>query len=577
MARIPGTPGNDTLTGTVAPDEFVPLGGNDTITGGGGFDQLDYSASPAGVAVNLLNGSAQDGYGGVDVFTGIQSVVGTRFADYMAGNDFNNFFQPGEGSDAINGRSGFDTLSYAFVVNPTTSGVVGSLTSGLVRKPDGSTDNVIDIENLWGTRFADDLTGRDIGVSISNVRGYEGNDTLRAVRLGTAVAADYRGDPAGVTVNLTAGQANDGFGGVDTLVNIRTIEGSSFNDTLIGSDTRDLLRGNAGDDQISGLGGNDALSGGAGTNVLDGGDGYDQLDQQGFGLRNGATVSIAANRDIIVTRPGESTTLRNIEEISFLDGRIVFDVNDPAYKVARLYFAALGRVGDQVGLNYWIDQLNSGNTLAPLAATFLASEEFNSTYGNLSDAAFVERVYQNVLGRGSDPEGGRFWLGTLQNGASRATVLTGFSESPEFKVRAIELQGIGVWDRDESTAQVARLYDTVFDRLPDFAGLDLWNRSLRDKQLTIEQVTRAFTESSEFQATYGSLSTRGFVSQLYINSLDRLADETGLNFYSQAIDNGELTRAGVVLQFSESAEHQLLTAANVGGQTPETFGIRFTA
>ena len=42
-----------------------------------------------------------------------------------------------------------------------------------------------------------------------------------------------------------------------------------------------------------------------------------------------------------------------------------------------------------------------------------------------------------------------------------------------------------------------------------------------------------------------------------------------------ALNSGATPRAGVVLAFSESGEHQARTAANVGGETPDSFGIRF--
>jgi len=46
-------------------------------------------------------------------------------------------------------------------------------------------------------------------------------------------------------------------------------------------------------------------------------------------------------------------------------------------------------------------------------------------------------AYRNVHGRDPDPEGYAFWLGLLQSGTiSRAQLLVGFSESPEFRQRS---------------------------------------------------------------------------------------------------------------------------------------------
>ena len=41
----------------------------------------------------------------------------------------------------------------------------------------------------------------------------------------------------------------------------------------------------------------------------------------------------------------------------------------------------------------------------------------------------VQQLYLNVLGRPADPDGLTYWVGQLNNGASRGTVLVGFSES----------------------------------------------------------------------------------------------------------------------------------------------------
>jgi len=69
---------------------------------------------------------------------------------------------------------------------------------------------------------------------------------------------------------------------------------------------------------------------------------------------------------------------------------------------------------------------------APIAVGFMQSSEFINRYGNLTDTGFVDAMYQNVLGRLPDQAGLNFWLNQLEhNGQSRAIVLVGFAESPE--------------------------------------------------------------------------------------------------------------------------------------------------
>ena len=98
-------------------------------------------------------------------------------------------------------------------------------------------------------------------------------------------------------------------------------------------------------------------------------------------------------------------TLRSVEEVRLADGHLVFNEADPAAQVVRLYHAALDRDPEQQGLNFWIGQLREGHGLLDLAQSFLASPEFNSRYGSLTDSQYVDRLYQNVLGREGEAAG----------------------------------------------------------------------------------------------------------------------------------------------------------------------------
>ena len=79
--------------------------------------------------------------------------------------------------------------------------------------------------------------------------------------------------------------------------------------------------------------------------------------------------------------------------------------------------------------------------------------------------------------------------------------------------------------------------------------------------------------SDEFQAIYGSLTAREFVGALYRNTLGRDGDGGGMDYWSAVLMTGQATRSAVVLGFSESAEHKGRTAATIGGELPEQFGI----
>jgi len=121
-------------------------------------------------------------------------------------------------------------------------------------------------------------------------------------------------------------------------------------------------------------------------------------------------------------------------------------------EIYRVYRATLDRDPDGAGFYDWAGRLGSGTTFDVMINGFVQSVEFINTYGNLGDTAFVEQLYQNVLNRASDSAGLQSWLDLLDEGALRATVVRGFSESREFQnsTRA----DLANWVRTEGTQDV---------------------------------------------------------------------------------------------------------------------------
>ena len=70
-------------------------------------------------------------------------------------------------------------------------------------------------------------------------------------------------------------------------------------------------------------------------------------------------------------------------------------------------------------------------SLTQIAGAFVGSAEFQARYGALSNQAFVEQLYRFCLNREGDPAGIAAWVNHLNSGATRASVVIGFSESAE--------------------------------------------------------------------------------------------------------------------------------------------------
>ena len=99
--------------------------------------------------------------------------------------------------------------------------------------------------------------------------------------------------------------------------------------------------------------------------------------------------------------------------------------------VDRLYVNALNRNADESGRAYWINLLTSkAKSGTQVANGFFGSIEFANR--NLSNEQFVKTLYTVFFDREPDQAGLETWVNALNNGASRAQVIAGFTASTEW-------------------------------------------------------------------------------------------------------------------------------------------------
>ena len=109
-----GFGGNDTLRGAAGANDIVQGGpGNDLLDGGTGTgDTADFLSLPEGAAavqVSLLAGTATGQ--GADTLEGIEKINGSNFSDSITGDDSENTLFGFDGDDTIAGLGGNDFIS----------------------------------------------------------------------------------------------------------------------------------------------------------------------------------------------------------------------------------------------------------------------------------------------------------------------------------------------------------------------------------------------------------------------------------------------------------------------------------
>ncbi|SED63446.1 protein of unknown function [Rhizobiales bacterium GAS188] len=109
----------------------------------------------------------------------------------------------------------------------------------------------------------------------------------------------------------------------------------------------------------------------------------------------------------------------------------VFVPSQADAEVARLFYGILGRAPDASSLAYWENDFAQGDPLTKIAADFLNSAEYAQNFGTPDNTQFVNALYEGALGRSIDPLGGQYWINSLNQGASRASVAVNIAESPE--------------------------------------------------------------------------------------------------------------------------------------------------
>lgn len=363
--------------------------------------------------------------------------------------------------------------------------------------------------------------------------------------------------------------------------------GGAGDDILGSAGGADLLDGGSGQDRLAGGIGNDRLGGGTGDDVLQGG----RSAQGGWQFTLGPDGAIAASHQTALFAPDAAETLalaeldRGAAELAFLSAS-----RTALTEMALLYQAAFDRAPDLGGLNFY---LSHGVDAAALARAIVTSGEWGGGMGGVSDAVFVERLYEQALDRPGELAGLAFWTAQLAAGTqTRADVLLAFALSPEHRAR--HAGGI-VIAQTEVARENGWILGSGDDRLEGGAGSDLlvggdgvdtvvYGGAFADYRLTLGQDgsvkvadarnidvdTLLGIERGEFRDgtfdlafTQAGASTLATVGLLYQAVLDRAGDHGGLAWWAAT----KLDAAALAHAFTASNEF----AARYGAMSDTAF------
>jgi glucose/arabinose dehydrogenase len=161
--------------------------------------------------------------------------------------------------------------------------------------------------------------------------------------------------------------------------------------------------------------------------------------------------------------------------------------------IAQAYLGVLARDADHGGFRAWLGALLGGMSREQIVQSFLNSGEFQANFGsNLTNEQFVERMYNNILLRASDPGGLSFWVGQLNSGQmTRAQVALSLLDSTEFQNLTA----------GQNRVNVSLLYFDMLRRGPDSGGFSAWLGAL-NSGAPLTSVIDAFLNSPEYQARF---------------------------------------------------------------------------
>ena len=345
-----------------------------------------------------------------EVITNLQESIG----GYLAQQILNALNEGGQGQD--------DDLSIQTAWKPGDDVAAG--TDVLIAEP-GSVSGNVEVPDGVSALLFTGSTGVQATFNVEHdlvIELSDGSDVIR-------VTAPDSDTPETISVNL--GKGDDTYVGA---VN-------AHNNVILGEGHSEVTGGDL----------SDSFDFGQGSGTVDAGNGYDVAF-----VRGSISDYDSSFEDGVLTLTNklthDVTIVKDLEFLTFQNGGVIINVDTEAgFASAALYETVLGRSADSQGHEFYSKM--AGTELVQVAEDLINSDEFASDHGgvhasDMTDAQFLDVMYENSFGRDADAGGQAYWLEKLADGMSKGEVAVRFAYSAE---EISKFDGLINFDQDHTS------------------------------------------------------------------------------------------------------------------------------
>jgi hypothetical protein len=114
----------------------------------------------------------------------------------------------------------------------------------------------------------------------------------------------------------------------------------------------------------------------------------------------------------------------------------------------------------------------------------------------------------------------------------------------------------------DTATEIQKLYVAYFSRPADPDGLAFWTTQMQTNANFYQNISAAFSTSTEYKAAYAGMSNAQVVSAVYQHLFGRPAEQAGVDWWAQKLDSHTISIDNVVTAIAAGAQSSDLFAYN---------------